>query len=406
MSKRQIELTPMVASLQSEIDTLTKRFMIDFAVHVPDASWETSERELAALLIQTQKTVRESTICMETDKKKFDKLAADWNAATKRRTNAEAAALAVQTLVKERTANEQKRLQRRTESQSAYDAALKENGFGSEAEYKAALVTKSELLKLDKQVSDYEKRGEHLVRDIGRLESETAGKEQPDLVKLQMEKTAADSESKALSEKRDEINNRFGKTEGALKELRRAAADFEQVEKVHAAVKQLSDAANGKLDFETYAQTAYFERVIRAADLRLKLMSQNRYTLLRKTESDDLRKRSGLELEVLDAYTGKARSANSLSGGESFMASLSLAIGLSDIVQQSAGGIRLDTMFIDEGFGSLDADVLELAVKTLSEMAGTDRTIGIISHVTELRERIDRQVRVVKTTSGSKIYQL
>jgi exonuclease SbcC len=169
-------------------------------------------------------------------------------------------------------------------------------------------------------------------------------------------------------------------------------------------VKQLADAANGKLDFETYAQMAYFERVLRAANLRLRIMSQNRYTLLRKTDSDDGRRRSGLEMEVMDSYTGKARSANSMSGGESFMASLSLALGLSDVVQQSAGGVRLDAMFIDEGFGTLDADVLELAIRTLSEMAGTNRIIGIISHVTELRERIDKQVQVEKTSAGSKIY--
>jgi exonuclease SbcC len=132
-------------------------------------------------------------------------------------------------------------------------------------------------------------------------------------------------------------------------------------------------------------------------------MSQNRYTLLRKGESDDKRSKTGLEIEVLDSYTGKARSANSLSGGESFMASLSLALGLSDVVQQSAGGIHLDAMFIDEGFGSLDADTLELAVRTLSEMAGVGRSVGIISHVAELRERIDKQIRVEKTMSGSKI---
>ena len=176
-----------------------------------------------------------------------------------------------------------------------------------------------------------------------------------------------------------------------LKELRRSAERFAELEKQYAAVKPLSDTANGKFDFETYAQTAYFERILRAANLRLKLMSQNRYTLRRAIDSDDGRKRSGLELEVLDVYTGKLRSATSLSGGESFMALLSLALGLSDVVQQRVGGIRLDAMFIDEGFGSLDAEVLELAVSTLSDMAGSGRIIGIISHVAELRERIDKQ---------------
>jgi len=166
----------------------------------------------------------------------------------------------------------------------------------------------------------------------------------------------------------------------------------------------LSNAANGKLDFETYAQTAYFERVLNAANQRLKIMSQNRYILLRQTDSGDKRSKTGLELQALDSYTGKMRSANSLSGGESFMASLALALGLSDVVQQSAGGVRLDARFIDEGFGSLDADVLDLAVQTLSNMAGGSRVIGIISYVAELREHIDKQIRVEKTTSRSRIH--
>ncbi len=178
---------------------------------------------------------------------------------------------------------------------------------------------------------------------------------------------------------------------------------MDKIEKEYAAIKGLSDTANGKLDFETYAQMAYFERVLRAANMRLKVMSQNRYVLLRRKESGDGRRRTGLEIEVADSYTGKSRSANSLSGGESFMASLSLALGLSDVVQQTVGGVRLDAMFIDEGFGSLDAEVLELSMRTLADMADGNRMIGIISHVAELRERIDKQVRVEKTTSGSKL---
>ena len=211
------------------------------------------------------------------------------------------------------------------------------------------------------------------------------------------------AESAALTVKRDEIINRLSRLEDALKELRRASVDFDKAERTYAAVKQLADTANGKLDFETYAQMAYFRRVLGAANLRLERMSQGRYTLLRKEESGDRRSKTGLEMEVLDAYTGKKRSANSLSGGESFMASLSLALGLSDVVQQSAGAIHLETMFIDEGFGSLDTEVLDLAVRTLSEMAGSRRTIGVISHVAELRERIDKQVWVEKTPGGSRI---
>ncbi|MCL2744004.1 MAG: SMC family ATPase [Planctomycetaceae bacterium] len=390
-------------ALKAEIVTLIKRFVSDFSKYASDVSWETSGTELANLLTQTQKTVKELTARCDADKKSFDKLTADWDFAKKRKTNAESAVKSAQTLVTERAANVLKLLQRRKETQDAYNAVLQENGFADEADYKAALVTKHELEALNKQVLDYEKRGEQLTLAVTRLESETAGKEQPDIEKLQTEKTTVDSETKVLGEKRDCINSRLSKMESDLKELRLAAVEFEKAEKNYAAVKQLASAANGKLDFETYVQIAYFEQVILAANVRLKLMSQNRYMLLRETDSDDGRERLGLGLEVFDAHTGKARSAKSLSGGESFMASLSLALGLSDIVQQSSGGIRLDAMFIDEGFGSLDAEVLELAIRTLSEMVGAGRIIGIISHVAELRERIDKQVRVEKTITGSRI---
>ena len=398
------ELTPFIASLQGETDTLTKRFISDFSAYIPNVTWESSESELIELLAQTQKTANELSARKEADKKTLDLLASTWDSAIERKATAETAAQSAATLVAERTANEQKLLVLRDEAQSKYEAALHNNEFLNDADFKMALVSENELAALKKQVSDYEKSGSQLTRDIIRLEKETADKEQPDTALLKTESEIVSSESKTLNEKRDEINGRLNKTEGALKELRRVAVDFEKSEVTHAAIKQLADTANGKLDFETYAQMAYFERVLRAANLRLKAMSQNRYALLRKTDSDDGRKRSGLEIEVMDSYTGKARSANSLSGGESFMASLSLALGLSDVVQQSAGGIRLDAMFIDEGFGSLDAEVLELAIRTLSEMAGANRIIGIISHVAELRERIDKQVQVEKTPAGSKIH--
>ena len=397
------ELVPVTASLKSEIETLSKRFITDFSTHIPNVEWESSELELSQLLTRTQKTVEELSAKKEKDKRSLDALAANWDQTIKRKTETESAAQSAATLVAERAVNEQKLLLLRDKALSLYETALRENGFRDEIEYKAALLTENELTALNNQISDYEKRGEQLTRDITRLENETEGKEQPDITQLQSESEIVNSEYKLLNDQRDEIKRRLDKTVSALKELRRAAADFEKREKTFAAVKQLADAANGKLDFETYAQMAYFERVLRAANLRLKVMSQNRYTLLRKTESDDGRRRSGLEIEVLDSYTGKARSSNSLSGGESFMASLSLALGLSDVVGQNAGGIRLDAMFIDEGFGSLDAETLELSIRTLSEMAGANRIIGIISHVTELRERIDKQIQVEKTPAGSRI---
>ena len=399
--KQRDLLTPEAATLKGEIATLTKRFLSDFAVFVKNADLGSSAAKLKKLLAKTKDWAEKLSERKEKAEKSLALLSSNWDDAIKRKASTEAEVQSAQTLVTERSANEQRLKKLRDETQASYTDALKANHFINEADFKAVLIDETMLTAYKKQVSDYKNHGEQLKRDISRLEKETAEKVKPDIDSLRSEQENVTREAKALSEQRDEIKSRLSRIESMLKELRRAALDFEKVELKYAAVKQLANAANGKLDFETYAQMAYFERVLRAANLRLKVMSQNRYTLLRKTVSDDGRKRAGLELEVLDAYTGKARSANSLSGGESFMTSLSLALGLSDVVQHSAGGIRLDSMFIDEGFGSLDNDVLELAIRTLSEMAGANRIIGIVSHVSELRERIDKQVQVEKTAGGS-----
>ena len=148
----------------------------------------------------------------------------------------------------------------------------------------------------------------------------------------------------------------------------------------------------------------YFERIIRHANLRLRMMSEGQYEFVRSTEAGNKKSKFGLDLNVLDHYSGTERPVNTLSGGESFMASLSLALGLSDEVQASAGGIKLDTMFIDEGFGSLDSETLEKAMRTLTELADEDKLVGIISHVEALRTRIDKQIVVTKDRgNGSRV---
>lgn len=167
-------------------------------------------------------------------------------------------------------------------------------------------------------------------------------------------------------------------------------------------MKALSDTANGtlagkqKMEFETYVQTAYFDRILRRANLRFLTMTLGQYELKRQTGSDNKKEKSGLELEVIDHYNGSSRSVKTLSGGESFQASLSLALGLSDEIQSYAGGIRLDAMFVDEGFGSLDEEALNQAVKALNDLTEDSRMVGIISHVPELKERIEKKIVVKK----------
>ena len=151
---------------------------------------------------------------------------------------------------------------------------------------------------------------------------------------------------------------------------------------------------------ETYVQTTYFDRIIARANRQLLAMSGNQYELKRQKTAESNQSQSGLELDVLDHYNGTERSVKTLSGGEAFKASLSLALGLSDEIQSSAGGIRLDTMFVDEGFGSLDEESLRQAVRTLLDLSENNRLVGIISHVAQLKERIDRQIVVTKEKTG------
>lgn len=182
---------------------------------------------------------------------------------------------------------------------------------------------------------------------------------------------------------------------------------LQKVSEEYGYVKDLDNAANGmnpkKLVFEQYVLAAYFEEILRAANVRLMKMTADRYEMSRPDKVTDGRSRDNLEIQVLDYYTGKVRSVKTLSGGESFKASLCLALGMSDVIQAFHGGIRVDTLFVDEGFGSLDSESLDQACETLSSLVEKDRLIGIISHVPELRERIDNQLLVEKTNSGSSI---
>lgn len=175
-----------------------------------------------------------------------------------------------------------------------------------------------------------------------------------------------------------------------------------QVEREYIWVKSLTDTANGtlggkrKIELETYVQMAYMDRILRRANIRLMTMSSGQYELKRQEDGENKKEKAGLELNVIDHYNGTERSVKTLSGGESFQASLSLALGLSDEIQENAGGIRLDSMFVDEGFGSLDEEALDQAIKALAGLSEGKRMVGIISHVGELKERIDRKIVVTK----------
>ncbi len=289
----------------------------------------------------------------------------------------------------------------------AYMQALSDSGFADETAYHYAIRSETETDSLRRTVQEYQDDRNRVQAEFARLESELEGRRPENLEQLQQARDALKSEKDELDSQLRSLWAALDANGKTMKALRKAEAERQRNEAEYLLVSGLSKTANGeltgkaKLAFEQFVQASYFNQIIVEANKRLRFMTDGRFELLRREDAADLRTQTGLELEVLDHYTGKTRTVRSLSGGESFKASLSLALGLSDVIQSYAGGVEIDTMFIDEGFGALDSESLEQAIRTLDSLTAGNRLVGIISHVSELKERIERQVIVRKGVSGS-----
>ena len=246
------------------------------------------------------------------------------------------------------------------------------------------------------------------------LEKQIAGNKETDMEELVQARQEVSGAKKELQKQMDTLKIRYETNQKILHEIDKQSAKLLELERNWTQVREISDTVNGKIKggpkekikFETYIQTNYFDRIIARANTRFMVMSGGQYELKRQTNTDDRKSQSGLELNVIDHYNGSERSVKTLSGGESFKASLSLALGLSDEIQASAGGIQLDTMFVDEGFVSLDEESLEQAMKALNGLTEGNRLVGIISHVQELKVRIDKQIVVTKEKAGGSRVEL
>ena len=238
------------------------------------------------------------------------------------------------------------------------------------------------------------------------LESGTPG----DLPCLEQRKTDLSGQKAAITVAQKHLHTRITTNDTARKNIAKRSAELVELDHRLAWVEALSNTANGKvpdkekLMLETYIQTTYFDRILRRANIRLQKMSGGQYDLKRRRASGK-QSQTGLELDIVDHINTTERSVNTLSGGEAFLASLALALGLSDEVQMSTG-IHLDTLFVDEGFGSLDSEALSKAYGTLAGLTEGNRLVGIISHVAELKERIDKQIVVTKLRSGDSVAKI
>ena len=252
---------------------------------------------------------------------------------------------------------------------------------------------------------DLEKQQEAVQSELGTYQALLRDGEDIDLEQTERRKETLVQGKGELEEESRALHTRLTMNRRAKENLLGHLAELEESSGRFTWLKALSDTANGALTgqerfrLETYIQTTYFTRVLYRANMRLRVMSGGQYDLLRRTEGG-LRGQVGLDLDVVDHWNGTTRGVETLSGGESFLASLALALGLADEIQSSAGGVQLDTMFVDEGFGSLDDESLQKAMQALGQLGEGRRLVGIISHVAGLKERIERQIIVRKNRSG------
>jgi exonuclease SbcC len=280
----------------------------------------------------------------------------------------------------------------------------------AEREMKALSAAKTALVhSLDAATAEFNRSDKALSAlkgEISVLEKVVASVCAIDTEAEKAKRDALCEKANAIKKASREISVRLSANERALSSIEKTSDELQKLEAKYKWVNTLAETASGgltgkeKIMLETYIQMNYFDRILVRANRRLQKMTGGQYDLIRRRDTADLKSQAGLDLDVIDHYNGTVRPVNSLSGGESFKASLALALGLSDEIQSSAGGVRLDTMFVDEGFGSLDDDSLRLAISTLQELTDGNRLVGIISHVAELKTKIDKQIIVTKELSG------
>jgi len=293
------------------------------------------------------------------------------------------------------------------QSYAAFLRALQEQGFADEAAFREAMRSPEDIAALRAEIQSYDESVAAAKERLQRAEHQVDGKTPPNLAALKAAQEEARRAVEDLVAQQKGLEERIGQDRKTREVLAAIGQELSEIESRYEVMGHLAGIANGdngkKLTFQRFVLAALLDDVLRQASLRLRTMSRGRYSLQRREDVADARRASGLDLEVFDEYTGRSRPASTLSGGESFMAALSLALGLSDVVQAYAGGIQLDTLFIDEGFGSLDPESLDMAMKALGELRQKGRMIGIISHVDELKRQIDVGIEVIRGRSGSHV---
>lgn len=300
---------------------------------------------------------------------------------------------------------------RYSELRTHFDQQLAQAGFENARDYLSARLTEDEMDQLEQQIRAHQERKASLSDQIAQQKERVQGKERVDLRLITNRQSELSASKKANESSEKALSGKITLHEEACKEINDSLRLQDRKKETWAVVRDLYDCCSGKtggnrrakLSFEAYVQQYYFKQIVAAANKRLTVLTDGVYTLRCKEEARDRVRQSGLDLDVLDRSTGQWRDVSTLSGGESFLASLALALGLSDVVQAQSGAVRMEAMFIDEGFGTLDEMALRNSLRVLTDLADGKRLIGIISHVHDLEERIDKQIVVTKNLKGSHV---
>lgn len=293
----------------------------------------------------------------------------------------------------------------RLENGADLEQRLQAGGFVDLGHYHQALMDESKMAALEAGIQAFEQSLAAARERQNRAAAATSELIRPDLAGLLVAHEQAKAAQLGASNAVRDALSKLDETTRFVDSLKRLQATYETLETRHGVLKKVSDVATGsnaqRMSLQRYVLATLLEEVVVATTLRLRLMSRGRYEMRRKVEAGDQRAAAGLDLEIFDQYTGTTRAVGTLSGGESFLAALALALGLSDIVQSYSGGIRLDAIFVDEGFGSLDPEALDHAIRALKDLQQAGRMVGIISHVAELKECIDARLELTATQTGS-----
>ena len=297
------------------------------------------------------------------------------------------------------------------EQKQVFAEGLTAHGFDDERDFMLAVMTEAAMQKLDDAIRRHDEQKQSLSDQATRLAEALKGKKPADIAALESRQTELETAQRTADAAEKAASEKVRLHEGVREDILAACQQRKRKEEHWAVVRDLYDCCSGKaggsrrakITFEAYVQQYYFKQVVAAANKRLTVLTDGMFTLRCKEEAADRVHQSGLDLDVLDRSTGQWRDVSTLSGGESFLASLALALGLSDVVQGQSGAIRMEAMFIDEGFGTLDENALRNSLRVLGELAEGKRLVGIISHVQDLEEKIEKQIVVSKTLRGSEI---